>query len=56
VISNSTARVTFPLLWQHKDGPLPFDCVVSGWNTADPIRVVDMHPGNAGTWEWFEQR
>ncbi|MFN8506888.1 MAG: helix-turn-helix transcriptional regulator [Dehalococcoidia bacterium] len=51
------ARVVFRLRWRHDDGSLlVFDGLVAGWNALDPYWVIDLHPGDAATFEWFERQ
>jgi len=51
------ARVVFELRWRHDDGSLlVFDGLVAGWNALDPYWVIDLHPANASTFEWFERQ
>ncbi len=51
------ARVLFQLQWSAEDGAdLLFHGFVSGWDGESPFWVVDLHPGDATTWEWLDAR
>lgn len=51
---NSLRRPGVRFDWTAGDGAeLSFNCVISGWNSADPYKALDLFPADAATFAWL---
>ena len=51
---NSLRRPGVRFDWTAGDGAeLAFNCVISGWNSADPYKALDLFPADAATFAWL---